>query len=98
MLASRRAASMLPVRADERFAAPEKTAYEQIEFRVRYSSNIADLTPQDQVIHPALTVAQESDPEFVVLERTIHDVLGVLEIGRREGLRIITQRRADVLT
>lgn len=89
---------MSPVRADERFASPEKTAYEQIEFRVRYSSNIADLTPQDQVIHPALTPEEEADPDFVIKERTIHDVLGVLEIGRREGLRIITQRRADVIT
>lgn len=89
---------MWPVRADERFSAPEETAYEQIEFRVRHSADVAALTPLDQIIHPALTEAQAADAGYVVPERSIHDVLGVSEIGRREGLKIITQRRADVTT
>lgn len=97
-LSLRRSASMWPFKAAEGFTAPERTAYEQIEFRVRYSSDVAALTPQDRVIHPALTEAQAADVDYVIPERSIHDVLGVLEINRREGLRIITNRRADVLT
>lgn len=95
-LAVRRSASMWPFRATEAFAAPEKTAYEQIEFRVRYSSDVAALSPQDRIIYPALTEAQAADDDYDIPERSIYDVLGVLEINRREGLRIITNRRPDV--
>lgn len=94
----RRSASMWPFRATEGFANPEETAYEQIEFRIRYSTDVADLMPQDRVIYPALTTAQAADVGYVIPGRSIHDVLGVLEIGRREGFKIITQRRPDVTT
>lgn len=96
MLAVRRAASMWPVRGDERFASPEKVASDQIEFRVRYSADVAALTPLDRVIYPALTEEQAEEEAYVIPERSIHDVLLVQEIGRREGLKIITARRADV--
>jgi head-tail adaptor len=95
-LAVRRSSSMWPFRGAEGFAPPTTTAYEQIEFRVRYSTDVAALSPKDRVIYPALTEAQAADPGYVIPPRSIHDVLGVLEINRREGLRIITQRRADV--
>jgi head-tail adaptor len=95
-LAVRRSASMWPFRATEGFATPEITSYEQVEFRVRYSADVAALSPQDRVIHPALTEAQAADSGYVIPERSIHDVLGVLEINRREGLKIITKRRPDV--
>lgn len=95
-LALRRSASMWPFKATEAFAEPETTAYEQIEFRIRYSSDVAALSPQDQVVYPALTEEQAADVEYAIPERSIHDVLGVLEIGRREGLRLITRRRPDL--
>jgi len=94
-LAVRRSASMWPFRGTEGFKPPETTAYEQIEFRVRYSADVAALSPKDRVIYPALTEAQAADAGYVIPSRSIHDVLGVLEINRREGLRIITQRRPD---
>lgn len=97
-LVVRRPASMWPVKGEERFASPEETAYEQIEFRVRYSADVAALTPQDRIIHPALTTAQAADSGYVIPTRSIHDVLAAMEIGRREGVKIITQRRADVTT
>ncbi|QUS40579.1 hypothetical protein RPMA_18345 [Tardiphaga alba] len=97
-VALRRAASMWPVRGDERFSSPEKVAGEQIEFRIRYSSDVAVLTPLDRIIHPALSEAEALDPGHVIPERSIHDVLAVHEINRREGLKIITSRRADVTT
>jgi head-tail adaptor len=95
-LALRRSASMWPFKATEAFAEPETTAYEQIEFRIRYSSDVAALSPQDQVVYPALTEEQAADDEYAIPERSIHDILGVLEVGRREGLRLITRRRPDV--
>lgn len=97
-LSVRRPASMWPVKGDERFGAPEEVASEQIEFRVRHSADVAALTPLDRILHPALTAEQAANPDYVVPERSIHDVLAVLEIGRRDGLKIITQRRADVTT
>ena len=96
-LSMRAPAAMYPVKGDERFVSPEKVAEEQIEFRIRYSSTLADLSPQDRILHPALTADQAADPEYVVPDRFIHDVLAVAEIGRREGLKIITRRRADVM-
>lgn len=94
-IALRRPASMSPVKGDERFStqAPELVATDQIEFRIRYSADIADLSPKDRIIHPALDEdTSPDDPQ----NHIVHDVVTVLEIGRREGFRIITQRRADV--
>ena len=95
-LAVRRSASIWPFRGSEGFAPPQTTAYEQIEFRVRYSADVADLTPKDRILYPALTDAQAADSGYEIPARSIHDVLAVHEINRREGLKIITQRRADV--
>jgi len=97
-IALRRAASMWPFKGSEGFSSPEKTAYEQVEFRVRYSADVAALSPLDQVINPALSEDEAANPAYVIPERSTYDVLGVLEIGRRQGLRIITQRRSDVTT
>lgn len=94
----RRSASMWPFKSAEGFSAPEETAFEQVEFRVRYSSDVADLTPKDRIIYPALTEAEAADSGHVIPGRSIYDVLGVLEINRREGLKIITHRRPDLAT
>lgn len=90
-VAARKPAGMAPVRGDERFATPETVALEQIEFRVRYSDVVASLSPQDRVIYPAMA---EGDTDIPA--RRIHNVLAVHELGRREGLRIVTERRPDV--
>lgn len=95
-LAVRRSASKWPYKGAEGFAPPVTTAYEQIEFRVRYSADVAALSPKDRIIYPALTEAQAADVGYAIPARSIHDVLAVLEINRREGLKIITQRRPDV--
>lgn len=95
-LAVRRSASRWPVKATEAFAPPEKTAYEQVEFRVRYSADLADLSALDRIIYPALTEAQAADSGYTIPARSIHDVLGCQELGRREGIKIITSRRPDL--
>ncbi len=97
-LVVRRPASMWPLNGDERFASPQEIASEQVEFRVRYSTNLSDLTPLDRVIYPALTTAQAADAGYVIPTRSIYDVLAASEMGRREGIKIITRRRADVTT
>jgi len=97
-LAIRRSASMWTFRGTEGFANPEETSYEQVEFRVRYSADIVDISPKDRIIYPALTEAQAADVGYVVPGRSIYDVLSVLELNRREGLKIITQRRPDLTT
>lgn len=94
-IADRRPASMAPVRGEERFGGDQYVASEQIEFRIRYSSSLADLSPLDRVIYPAL---DNEDPPANPVTRRVHEVMAVHEIGRREGLRILTARRPDVTT
>ena len=91
---ARKPASYAPVRADERYAAPQTVARQQVEFRIRYSSNVAGLSPQHRVIYPAMNDGDDApaNPE----DARIYDILEVHELGRRDGLRIITQRRVDV--
>lgn len=90
--ATRRPASMSPVRGDERFGGDQYVAKDQIEFRIHYSESLAELTPVDRVLFPAPIAGEEGN----AATRTIHDIIAVHEIGRREGLQIITARRADV--
>lgn len=93
----RRPAETRSLSAEERFGAPEAIAKEQVEFRIRYSDNVADLTPLSRILHPALTEDEAADPDFVPAERRIHDILAVQEIGRRRALRIVASRRVDVV-
>lgn len=84
-LAGPRWAAVAPVRGDERFTAPQYAAKQQTEFRIRWSQDVAGLTPLDRIIYPHGSTNQAD----------IYDVLAVHEIGRHEGLKIITFRRAD---
>jgi SPP1 family predicted phage head-tail adaptor len=84
-LAANRWAAVTPFGGDERFAIPEIGAKQQVEFQVRWSTDVADLTPLDRIIYPVGSSADTS----------IYDVAAVHEIGRREGLRIIAIRRTD---
>jgi head-tail adaptor len=91
-LVERRAAGYRPLRGEERFGGEQIVGTEQVEFRIRWSANVAELSQRDRIVYPAL--ADES-PEDEPDTRNIYDVLAVNEIGRREGLTIVTQRRAD---
>ena len=90
---NRRAAGYRPVKGDEQFTGKQLIGREQVEFRIRYSADVAALSQQDRIVYPAL--ADES-PEDEADTRNIYDILAVNEIGRREGLLITTQRRSDV--
>ena len=75
-----------PVAGVERYGGQQLEAREQVEFRLRWDTSIADLQPTDRLIEPA------QDAAFPP-ERSIYDVIAVHEIGRREGFRVITARR-----
>jgi head-tail adaptor len=89
---SRRAASITPVQGSERFINPQVAAQDQIEFRIRYFADVADLSPRDRIIYPAAD-GSPGDPD----PRHVYNILAVNEIGRREGLRIVAVRHADTL-
>ena len=80
-------ASKAAVSGVERFGSQQLEAKEQVEFRLRWADDLADLQPIDRIIEPA------SDAGPTPPERSIYDIIAVLEIGRREGLRVITTRR-----
>jgi SPP1 family predicted phage head-tail adaptor len=75
-----------PMHGTEMFASDQFIGRQQIEFLVRWSSDLADLNTKDRVVYPA--VSSPSDNE-------IYDIMGVHEDGRREGLRILTARRSE---
>lgn len=67
------------IRDGERWAAQEVGASVAMRFRIRYSSQVADVNPKDRVIYAGKT----------------YDIAAVKEIGRREGLEITGAARAD---
>lgn len=81
-----RSAAKFPVSGTERFIADQFVGREQDEFQVRWTTDIADVSPLDRVVYP-VTVAPTDDEIF--------DIIAVHEIGWRVGLRIITARRAE---
>lgn len=88
-----RPASISPVSGDERFAGDQWVAKEQVEFRVHYAEIVSDVGPLDQIIYPYST---GDSPAAVIPESRLYDIMAVHELGRREGLRIMAARRADV--
>jgi head-tail adaptor len=87
-----RAARLVPVKGDEVRASPTVQAQQQCAFLIRYSANVADLTPRDRIVFPAIS---SSSPPGIIQDRDIYDVLDVELIGRKEGLKLVCQRRAD---
>lgn len=94
-IVSRRAAQITPVQGSERFIAPQVSAMDQIEFRIRYFADVANISARDRIVYPALA---SSSPAGSPAEGQIYNILSVNEIGRREGLRIIAVRHTDTIT
>lgn len=84
---------MAPVRGDEQLTGPEVVASEQVEFRIRFSESVAAVSPHDRIIYPAMGLG-----DTTIQPQRLYDILAVHEIGRREGLRLVTQRRPDALS
>lgn len=81
-------ASKTAVTGLERFGTEQLEAKEQIEFRLRWADDLADLQPKDRLIEPASDAGSSPIPE-----RSTYDVIAVLELGRHEGLRVLATRR-----
>lgn len=94
-IVSRRAAGIAPIQGSERFITPQVSAMDQLEFRIRLFSDVANLTARDRIIYPAMAA---SSPPGTPAEGQIYNILSINEIGRREGLRIIATRRPDTAT
>lgn len=73
-------AKFTPVNDGERFRAGERAAEVQARFLIRYSSQVADVSPKDRLIFDGRTYA----------------ISHVKEVGRREGLEITAGGRGDV--
>lgn len=87
----RRSASYFPVSGDERFGGDQWASREQVEFTIRYSDNLADLSPLDRVIYPAPTEANTTNSD----QGTVFEIMAVHEVDRRKGLRILAARRSE---
>jgi head-tail adaptor len=85
-------ASVETATGDERFSTPQLIAKQQQEFQVRWTQDIADLSPLDRLVYTAVT---DTSPPMPIPSASIYDIIEVHEIGRREGLKIIAVRRAD---
>jgi head-tail adaptor len=90
-MAADRWASLEPLRGTERFAGEQIQSSEQVEFRIRWSADVATLSPLDRIVVP---VAAATDSPS--LQSTVYDVLAVGEIQRRREFRVIAARRPDV--
>lgn len=96
-------ASLKPVRGDERFSSDQFIASEQSEFRLRWSGAVADLSPLDRIVQPALRLSEieGSPPSFVtdasIADRRQYDIMAVHELGRREGVQVLAARRVDTI-
>lgn len=88
-LAGRRWASVGPLQGDEKFTDPAFVAKQQVVFTLRWSRSIADFTPLDRIIYPAIN---EGDTPPTT---SIYDVLEVHELGRRVGWRVVGFRRTE---
>jgi head-tail adaptor len=81
-----------PLRGEERFTAAQEVAKEQVEFIVRNSPALADLSPLDRILYPAPAAADVQSPAA----GTVFDILAAPEMGRDRGIRIAAERRTDV--
>jgi SPP1 family predicted phage head-tail adaptor len=72
-------AQRMPQRAIEAWRAGGTAAEMETAWRIRWSSQVADLSPRDRLRFPAAD------------DGAVYEIIGVTEIGRREGLEIVTK-------
>lgn len=87
-----REAAYRPLSGDERFAAAQWSARQQVEFELRYSDDVADVNPLDRIIYPAPDEANLQSPA----SHFIFDVMDCAEQGRQRALKIKCVRRAEI--
>lgn len=77
-----------PITGDERNAAQQWIAREQSQFTIRWSGEVATLSPLDRIVYPADDLGTSPLPY-----RSIYDIMAVHEPKRREYLLIMAARR-----
>lgn len=75
----------MPLTGFERYTSAALEAKEQVEFRLRWSHDLADLQPSDRIVESATPPTPGS-------VRDIYDIFAVHEIGRHEVLRVLCSR------
>src|SRR5262245_3615934 len=81
-------AAMRPLSGNEVNASEQWVAREQTEFTIRWSTEVADVSPLDRVVCPASDAGASPD-----VPRSVYDVIAVHEVGRNEDIRIVAARR-----
>lgn len=81
-----RSANVRPVTGFEGFRAEQFIARQQTEFLIRYASDLSDLNPKDRIVYPVTSSPTDNE---------IYEIRAVHEVGRREGIRIVTERRSE---
>ena len=88
ILERRRPAFVAPVRGEERFSTPQELATSQVEIKIRYSTNVADLNPGDhRIIYPAFAADEDLEP----VVRRVYDILDIAEISPDAGFSIFVK-------
>lgn len=86
-LVTRWSAGYRPMPSAESGSSTQTVGEEVVEFRIRWASELAALTPLDRVVYPAGATDY----------RSIYNIREVHEIGRHEGFQLLTIRRADAI-
>ena len=81
-------AAVDPVVGDERSAAEQWIAREQVKFTIRWSTEVRDFSPLDRVVFPASDASVSPVPT-----RSIYDVVSVLAKGRNVEVDILAARQ-----
>lgn len=90
-IAYRVASSYRPLRGEERFTTAQEVANEEVEFIIRHSASVEEVSPLDRIIYPATERNAQTPPAG-----TIFDILVAHELDRRRGIRIAARRRPDL--
>lgn len=77
-------ASISPLTGSERLVGESLNAKEQVQFKIRWSTAVASLSPQDRILYP-ITVDSPSDPEY-------YDIVQASDMGRKEDILILAYR------
>lgn len=85
-----RRALVEPLPGSEQLGGEQLRAQQQYSFTIRWSPEVADLSPLDRIVYPA-DFATDSPS----LASSVYDIWAVNEVGRHRALQIIAVRRSD---
>lgn len=86
-------ASRMPVSGEEKANQEQLQSREQVQFKLRYGTEIAELSTLDRIIYPPLSLA--SPGEAAIEDDRVYEIISVQELGRKEGFLVHTARLVD---